>query len=213
VLHSLHSLTQASPHTRFYASRVCLKMRLATVSGLFSLAASALAATSGILFLQSNPTHPELTDADFNDWYTNEHIPQIVKAGLADLGLRYKNMNSSAKWRYLALYRLPDASKLGELVAMKNVPATSDKLPGKVKGSKGGAYKDVMAMDGTAYARIQTFEGQIKRTGRGKGLTTASVQPANGTDAEFDDFYRRQHLDMLRYARQRRYIFVSGWKS
>jgi hypothetical protein len=175
------------------------EMRLATISWLFSLTAPALAATSGVLFIQSKPTHPELTDADFNDWYSNEHIPHVVKAGMSDLALRYKNMNSTAKWRYLALYRIPDLNKTGDMLAIMNIPTTSDKLPGKVKGSKGGSFRDVMAMEGVTYTRIQTFEGQIKKTGRGKGLTTASVQPANGTDAEFDDFYRRQHLDMLRY--------------
>jgi hypothetical protein len=174
-------------------------MRFATISGLLSLAASVFAATPGLVYVLSHPTHPELTDAAFNDWYSNEHIHDMVKSGLADLVVRYKNVNATAKWPYLAIYRLPDAAKLKDPKVMGAVPATSDKLPGKVKGSKGGAYKDVMDMDTMAFARVQTFQGQIAKTGRGKGLATAPVQPANGTDADFDDWYRRQHLDMLRY--------------
>jgi hypothetical protein len=168
---------------------------LTILSSCFSLVASA----PGLLYVTSRPTHPELSDGTFNEWYTNEHIHDMVKSGLTDLVVRYKNVNTTAKWPYLAIYRLPDTAKLQDQKVLGSVPATSNLLPGKTKGSKGGAYKDVMDMEMRAYSRTQTFEGQIAKTGRGKGLTTASMQPANGTDADFDDWYRRQHLDMLRY--------------
>jgi len=81
---------------------------------------------------------------------------------------------------------------------MGGIPATSELLPGKGKGSKGGNYKDVMDMKTLPYVRTQTFQGQVKKEGRGRGMVTASIQPKNGTDADMDDWYRRQHLDMLR---------------
>jgi hypothetical protein len=160
---------------------------------------AAQAPTPGLLWVTSRPTHPELTEKVFNDWYSNEHIQDLVKVGLADLVVRYKNANATAKWPYLAIYRLPDAAKLRDQKVMGSIAATSQLLPGKEKGSKGGAYKDVMAMDSLAYSRIQTFEGQIAKTGRGKALVTSAMEPANGTDADFDQWYRKQHLDMLRY--------------
>jgi hypothetical protein len=174
-------------------------------STLFSLASAlsitipfANAATSGLLLVKSRPTHPELSDKVFNDWYTNEHIRDMVKSGLTDLTVRYRNVNSSATWPYLAIYRVPDVAKLQDPKVMGSVPPTSNLLPGKAKGSKGGVYGDVIAMQAQVYIRSQTFDGQMKKAGRGKGLISVEMEPANGTDAEFDDWYRRQHLDMLR---------------
>jgi hypothetical protein len=162
-------------------------------------AASAIATpTPGLMVVWSRPKNPDLTEEVFNQWYTTEHIHEFIKSGLTDLVLRYKNVNKTAKWPYLALYRLPDFEKVNDPDIMSSIPMTSNLLPGKVKGSKGGAYPDIMDMDMHSFKRVQTFEGQIAKKGRGKGLSVALIEPANGTDADFDDWYRRQHLDMLR---------------
>src|ERR1700753_1367770 len=178
-------------------------MRLLSISVFLSYLSMALSAPdipSGLLIVFSRPTHPELTDTVFNEWYSTEHVHDMVKSGLTNLVLRYKNINSTAQWPYLALYRLPDPAKLKDQKVMGSIPLTSKLLPGKEKGSKGGAYPDIMVMETRAYSRIQTFEGQIKKTGRGKGLVTSAMEPEN--EADYDDWYRRQHLDMLRYAFQ-----------
>lgn len=180
-------------------------MHLVTLSAIIGCITVGLSAhdttstTAGLLYVASRPTHPELTDKAFNDWYTNEHIKDIVNSSLSNLVVRYKNVNGTAKWPYLAIYRLPDVARLRDQKVMGSISPTSKLLPGKEKGSKGGAYKDVMEMETRAYSRIQTFEGQIPKPGRGNGLVTSDMEPAGGKDAEFDDWYRRQHLDMLRY--------------
>lgn len=165
------------------------------------LALVSAAATPGLFYVLSKPVHPELSAKDFNDWYTNEHIHDVVKSGLTDLAVRYKNVNSSAQWPYLAVYRLPDVALLKDPKFLGGLPATSPLLPGKTKGSKGGAWQDssVVKWDMLPYVRTQTFEGQTTQTGRGKGLITSTMEPAAGSDAEFDMWYRHQHLDMLRY--------------
>lgn len=86
---------------------------------------------------------------------------------------------------------------LSDAKVMGAIPSTSELLPGKTKGTKGGDYKDVMDMETRAYARTQTFEGQIKLAGRGKALITAAMSVQNGTEGELDDWYRKQHLDMI----------------
>jgi hypothetical protein len=175
-------------------------MRLATISTLLACSATMTLAVEppfGLLMVLSKPNHPELTEAVYNDWYSNEHIQDMVKSGLTDLVLRYKNVNVSAQYPYLAIYRLPDVRLLQDKKVMGAITPTSQKLPGKEKGSKGGAYQDVLSMETRAYARIQTFEGQIEKKGRGKGLVISTQQPGN--EADYDDWYRRQHLDMLRY--------------
>lgn len=150
----------------------------------------------GLLMVLSKPTHPELTDAVFNQWYSGQHLNDMLRSNITDLILRYKNTNPTAKYPYLALYRLPDVTKASEL---GQVPSTSELLPGKVKGTKGGAYTDVMDMDTRVFARTQTFEGQVEMKGRGKVLVTAAMGVVNGAEGELDDWYRRQHLDMLSY--------------
>jgi hypothetical protein len=107
------------------------------------------------------------------------------------------NVHSSATWRYLAIYRLPDISKLQDPEVMGNITRKPNKLPGKKKGSAGGGHLNIIATETQSYTRTQTFEEQIKRSGRGTGLIIASMEPEDGTDADFDDWYRLQHLDML----------------
>lgn len=157
-----------------------------------------MAPTAGLLYALSRPTHPDLNDNVFNSWYSNEHVHDMVKSGVTDLTVRYRNTKNSSVWPYLAIYRLPDVAKLQDAKVMGGVPATSSLLPGKTRGSTGGAYRDVIAMETRVYVRTQTFEGHSTKPGRGSGLATAAIQPANGTDADLDDWYRRQHLDMLR---------------
>jgi len=195
-------------------------MRLTTLSAILgcvtvvSSAHQTAGATAGLLLVTSRPTHPELTDSIFNDWYTNEHIKDMVNSTLTNLVVRYKNVNSTAKWPYLAIYRLPDVARLRDQKVMGSIAPTSKLLPGKEKGSKGGAYKDVMDMEMRAYSRTQTFEGQTPKSGRGKGLVTSDMEPANGKDAELDDWYKRQHLDMLSmlggYRRSTRFQKLDG---
>lgn len=154
--------------------------------------------TAGLLMVLSKPTHPDLTPEVFNQWYSGPHIHDMIASNITDLVLRYKNTNPTAKYPYLALYRLPDVSKLADL---GKVPTTSELLPGKVKGTKGGAYKDVMDLDMRTFRRVQTFEGQIVLKGRGKALVAAGMEVRDGMEGELDDWYRRQHLDMLSYVK------------
>jgi hypothetical protein len=185
-------------------------MRLSTLSAavlpLVALAAPAdnvTAVEPGILVVYSKITHPDLTDAVFNQWYSGEHIHDFVKSGMTDLVLRYKNADRAAKWPYLALYRLPDVTKFFDPEILGSIPTNSDLLPAKEKGKKGGAYTDVMELDMTTFKLEQKFDGPSVKSGkvkgRGKGLTTALIEPKAGTDADFDAWYRKEHLDLLRY--------------
>jgi len=187
-------------------------MHLSTVSAVLACVSTAVSAAepvAGLLFVKTKPNHPDLTDQVFNEWYSNEHIHDMAKSGLTDLIVRYKNVNKTAAWPYLAIYRLPDVAKLQDQKLMASIPTTSKLLPGKAKGSKGGVWKEVVAAEMTPYRRTQTFEGQIPRPGRGKGIVTVTTEPAVGGDKDYDDWYRLQHLDMLsmlnNYRRSTRY--------
>ncbi|KAF2673790.1 hypothetical protein BT63DRAFT_166875 [Microthyrium microscopicum] len=178
-------------------------MRLTTLAGLLSFyiaVAYGLAEpkTTGLLFVASRPTHPELTEDVFNQWYNKEHLPNFINKNISDLAVRYKNTNTSAEYPYLAVYRI-DVEKLKNPLLLTGLTFTSQLLPGKTNGTKGGSFLDVMKMDMRMYSRIQTFEGQTPEKSRGKGLITLAMEPTAGTEKEVDDWYRLQHLDMFRY--------------
>jgi len=170
--------------------------------------------TPGLLLVRSKPTHPELSEETYNKWYSTQHIQDVVDGGLADLALRYKNVDPKAEYPYLALYRVPDLAFLQDEKKMGQIPSTSDLLPGKEKGSKGGDWKDVIEAEIRPYAVIQKFEGQNEKPARGPVIVMVGMEPKEGTDDEFDEWYRKQHLDMLSmvdgYHRSTRYKLAPG---
>jgi len=149
-------------------------------------------ATPGLLYVLSKPKHASFSESDFNTWYTSHHIQDVVNSGLADLAIRYKNTSPDAKWPYLALYRLPDVAKLQDPNVMASIPKKHDLLP------EGKEFFDVLDTDMRPFVLLQKFEGQVAKEGpRGKALRTVLIEPAEGSDDEFDEWYRKQHLDML----------------
>ena len=146
--------------------------------------------TAGITIAKTTPKHPDLTEETFNEWYTNEHIQHVVDSGLADLAIRYKNLNPKAKYQYLAIYRVPDVAKLADEKLRGSIKTDSELLPGKEPGSKGGTWMDTTEHELLAYETIQSFEGPNEQKGRGKGIVTVAMEPID--DDDFDDWYRKQ---------------------
>lgn len=59
---------------------------------------------TGLLVVGSNCKAPERVK-EFNDWYTNVHLPDILATGLFHTGYRYQNIDPQpGQFRYLALY-------------------------------------------------------------------------------------------------------------
>jgi hypothetical protein len=157
--------------------------------------------TPGLLYVLSKPKS-NITEENFNKWYTDFHIGDVVSTGVSDLAIRYKNTSANAKWPYLAVYRLPDVGIINDPNAFEKVQLNHELLP------NGGPWQDALDVDMAFFTLIQSFEGQIPKDGpRGKALRTVTVEPSD--DADFDDWYRRQHLDMLSmvpgYRRSTRY--------
>jgi hypothetical protein len=65
----------------------------------------------GIMVVQSGPSDPARED-EYNDWYSNSHIPQICAVPGTTGARRYKTLNpATADAPYLAIYDL-DAGDL-----------------------------------------------------------------------------------------------------
>ena len=153
--------------------------------------------TPGLMFVASKVLDPHKTsDEKYNRFYNDEHLPDVLNHGTCNITLRYKNSNPDAEIPYIALYPLEDAQflaskELKELVESTRKSTTFD----------GDDIYDHIHFDLRPYEKIQTFEGYglADKSGKERGQTIVAVamEPAQGEEADFEDWYRKQHLDML----------------
>jgi len=137
----------------------------------------------------------------------------VLKYNVSKVAFRYKNNNQSSDRPYLALYPLGDAAYLQSPDLGKLVEDTR-----KSKTFDGDDIYNHLHFDLRPYEKIQTFEGYGHETktgdGRGQTIICVAMEPANGEDADFDEWYRKQHLDMLAmcrgYRRTTRYKRLDG---
>jgi hypothetical protein len=75
----------------------------------------------GILFVQSGPTDPSCED-EYNDWYTNTHIPDLLAGPGFRSAQRYKRVDQGGPPAqgpaYLAIYQL-EAEDLADPLAAR----------------------------------------------------------------------------------------------
>lgn len=123
------------------------------------------------------------SEEHFEKDYSENHLPRSVSSEAIRTGLRYKNLNPDAPFTMFAAYTIQDPTKLGGPEGQALMKEHADaKIPADV----------------ALYEKIQDFEGQLPYDGNhARFLTTVRMEPAEGGDDEFDEWYRKQHLDML----------------
>jgi len=159
----------------------------------------------------------KISEEQFNHFYNEEHVPAVLNAGnnagIPKLALRFKNADPKSARQYLAVYPLEDTAYQQSPEANKFVQNT--------KKSKILACDDIydyIDFDIRRFEKIQAHEGygHAARSGRDRGQTIVMVamEPAPGQDHEFEDWYRKQHLDMMsmvkHYRRSTRYKRQDG---
>lgn len=158
---------------------------------------------AGLLYVVSKvESPPRPSDELYNCFYNAEHIPYVPKlyretGGRAKpLALRYKNVRRDFDKPELALFPVPDAQWL---FSCAQTEFQSQVRKSSVLGVD-NAW-DHTDFDFRPYRQIQTFEGykQASKTGlaRGKTLIAVAMEPATDQEEDFEDWYRKQHLDML----------------
>lgn len=169
-----------------------------------------------LLFVTSRISDPsKTTDERYNQMYNEEHLPDVLnyKVKVTDLALRYKNSNPSSDRPYLALYPLDDVSFFTR--------GTFEQLAADTRHSRTYGGEDVMdfiEFGPRAYEKIQTYEGYGHENDsgkdRGRTVTCVAMEPAEDGEADFEDWYRKQHLDMMAmctgYLRTTRYQRIDG---
>ena len=167
----------------------------------------------GILFVTSAIIDPsKTTDEQYNRFYNDEHVPDVINSGATTLGLRYKNVNANSEAPYLAIYPV-ETSWLGSDAHKHLVSSTK-----KSAALNAEDRNDYVRFSSRFYEKIQTYEGygQAKKSGKERGQTIVCVALEPADERDFDEWYRKQHLDMLSmipgYRRCTRYKRIDGQK-
>lgn len=53
-----------------------------------------------------------MTHGQFNKWYSQIHVPDVLNTGAANFAIRFKNLDDARKFKYLAAYNVPSLSDL-----------------------------------------------------------------------------------------------------
>jgi hypothetical protein len=106
----------------------------------------------GLFFVNSKITHPEtLNEETFINWYSNEHIPEVLDTSIAHSAFRFKNADQKANRPYLVMYSMDDIG-LTQSEVFKKINVYSNLLPG------GGPIYDLADMDVRVYSFLDKYE-------------------------------------------------------
>ncbi|KAF2108322.1 hypothetical protein BDV96DRAFT_652890 [Lophiotrema nucula] len=173
-----------------------------------------------IVLASSRVINPNLTETDFNNWYNTVLLPGFMEHQNASLGVRYRatNRHNVSASQYLAIYKTRSAPSSWSTEAVFSLAERTD---------AGIAKRDIgpedVAIELSTWNPIQTFESLREKTGqippgRPKIVVVVKIEPrAEDEDGtELEDWYRKQHLDMLsmlpNYRRSTRYRSADGSK-
>ena len=160
--------------------------------------------TPGLIFITPRvKDSAKISDEQFNRFYNEEQLPEVQtfmqqQAGNSHgLALRYKNtIPDSARGAYLFLYPIMQAQWTVSPQQQDMIECTR-----KSKILEVDDVRDYIDFGFRPYEKIQTFEGygNASSTGKDRGgtLVAVAMEPAQGEEQDLDDWYRKQHLDML----------------
>ena len=146
--------------------------------------------TNCLLLAFSNCMDPS-REQEFNDWYTNVHLRDVVSLGVYHTATRYVNTDWTPEQpKYLAVYETDwtDATEASRAVAERNKVA---KAAGK------GARHETIRLEGVY--PFQKVRGPILADAKSAGKATNSVSLVltncadPSREAEFNEWYNKEH--------------------
>ncbi|HEY4095372.1 MAG TPA: hypothetical protein VGM33_07680 [Baekduia sp.] len=147
--------------------------------------------SAGLLFSQMEP--PAGNEADFHDWYNNEHIPARMRIPGFTEAIRYEQDEDAETARWLACYFLDDMAALETDVylRLKSDPGErTARMLGEVNGF-------------TRYICDQTSDTGASSEETGLLYVVAFSVPESDR-ADFDGWYDEEHVPLL--------MQVPGWR-
>jgi hypothetical protein len=157
--------------------------------------------SAGLLFSQMEP--PAGAEAEFHDWYNNQHIPERMRIpGFAE-AIRYEQLGDAETARYLACYFLDDVAALStpEYLKLKSDPGERTAR----------MLREVRRF--TRYICDQTSDTGAADEPTGILYVVAFSVPESDR-ADFDGWYDEEHVPLLMkvpgWLRVRRYVARPG---
>ncbi|KAF2786211.1 hypothetical protein K505DRAFT_422566 [Melanomma pulvis-pyrius CBS 109.77] len=168
----------------------------------------------GVLWVSSRTLSASLPASKLCTWYESTHIPEVLALPGIPRAARYEahpkppgpsTYSSEAPW--LTVYEMPDV-EYRETSEFKSLDGQSEPRKELLEGVFRKARFDTRFYEG-----VQEF-GADAVTGPANLLISAALQPAAGQDADFDAWYRQEHLHLLSkcpgYRRSRRFKVVNA---
>lgn len=136
----------------------------------------------------SNPVEAG-REAEFNDWYTNQHIPDLmtlpgfVRAQRYRLANSFRDPRGGPTWTYMVYYEL-DTPDLGQMLT-DLVDAHGD---GRITVSD---VLDNNSLTALVYSPVAPFYGEA---GQRRQIFVALSNPSDGREDDFNAWYDSQHV-------------------
>ena len=136
----------------------------------------------------SNPVEAA-REAEFNDWYTNQHIPDLmtlpgfVRAQRFRLANSFRDPRGGPTWTYMVYYEL-DTPDLGTMLT-DLVDAHSD---GRITVSDVLHNESLTAL---VFSPVAPFYGEA---GKRRQIFIALANPSDGREDDFNAWYNSQHV-------------------
>ncbi|KAK4894070.1 hypothetical protein LTR27_007654 [Elasticomyces elasticus] len=173
--------------------------------------------TPGLMFATSRPI-PPTTSTQLNDFYQNEHLPDVLSYGAVKMTKRYKNTNPDAAFPYLALYPVDNVNYFTSPAFSKVVEET--KLSRTFNNK---SFYDFLDFEIGSWTKIHTSSGvnlnpptqshphaqSLIAVTMSRSPTSASASPELNVSAEawFHDLHRENMALPPRY----RYGRMTGY--
>ncbi|KAI9740927.1 MAG: hypothetical protein M1818_004533 [Claussenomyces sp. TS43310] len=164
-------------------------------------------APPGIFFTQSRLTAPDKVSPElYLKWFKEEHVPDLMKASGAKSFYFLQSLDANDEWPYLTYFPVDDLDYIHS-EAFQNLPRSSDMLPAP------HTFFDFAEFEMRSYEHLHTLEPAGRPTGPIDLVLAAGLEPAPGTDDDFNAWYAQEHLHEASKAaghrRSRRYKLTS----
>ncbi|KAH8923826.1 hypothetical protein BT69DRAFT_1241783 [Atractiella rhizophila] len=150
-----------------------------------------------LLWVFSDPGE-KVTLEEFHDWYDNEHIPLRMDNNLPEFltGARYESLiPQPPKW--MAIYEVSSSSFF-------NDPKYTT-LRANRSSREAALVKNLGILDRRICGVKLADTGSVRDTkGPAPFLVIAALTPAQGTDADFEKWYKEEHIGMM--------AKIPGWR-
>jgi len=170
---------------------------------------------TGILWVASRIKKPTLTPEKFCAWYENQHIQEVTALSGVPRAARYEGIQPSpypgalsddAPW--LTIYEMPDID-FRQSREFRGLDGQSEPKAELLEG----VFKQAR-FDTRFYECIQVHEKDSAKKGPASLIISAALTPAAGKEADFDAWYRQEHLPLIGecagYRRSRRFKLVNA---